>query len=72
MSRQAWDDGEERIAELRGQIASGSYQPDPLLVASAIIRRWTGEDLVEAFEACSNCCQELVVTPDPVSDASSR
>ena len=72
MSQQTRGAGKEKIAELRGEIASGSYQPDPLLVARAIIRRWSGEDLVEAFEKGTSCRQELAEMPDPMSDASSR
>lgn len=57
----------DRIDRLRSALAEGTYAVEPELVADAVIRRWTMQDLVAEFEA-----RQATDSDDAASDSASR
>ena len=59
--------GSERVDAIRDAITHGTYEVPTVDVADAILRRWSLEDVVEAFLADQDGDSEA-----PASDAANR
>lgn len=57
----------ERIDRLRTAVAAGTYVVEPEVVADAVIRTWTMQDVVAEFREC-----QATDSDEASSDSASR